>query len=154
MNETNLQPFNSETGKIGGQKSGEARRKRKHIRAYLDELLEMAEGETDTNNAAAVAIQILNQAKNGDIKALRLLLEVMGELDRNKTNVTVNNYEKDCQEAYERGRKEEQEYIMSLLPTSVLRQIANGELEPHERTKEELMEIVGLTQCSYHGNIK
>lgn len=160
MNEQNLRPITVETAKEMGRKagiaSGKSRRDKKVIKDLLSELLEIKPKDTETNqmlntyeldnnNGAVVAVRILNNAIDGDAKALRLLLEVMGELDRNKTTVTVNNYEKDCQEAYERGRKEEQQYIMSLLPTSVLRQIANGELEPHERTKEELMEIVGLT---------
>ena len=145
-----------EMGRKAGIASGKSRREKKLIKDLLSELLQkrpkdaetnemLDKYELDNNNGAVVAVRILNNAIAGDAKALRLLLEVMGELDRNKTTVTVNNYEKDCQEAYERGRKEEQDFIMSLLPTSVLRQIANGELEPHERTKEELMEIVGLT---------
>ena len=135
MNEKNLRPFTSETGKIGGQKSGEARRKRKQIREYLDELLEMAEGEADTNNAAAVAIQILNQAKSGDIKALRLLLEVMGELDRNKVSVEVVN--NDIEAAFERGRKQGQDDVYGVLTdkeliTIIARLDGKEELPPEE----------------------
>ena len=73
----------------------------------------MAEGEADTNNAAAVAIQILNQAKNGDIKALRLLLEVMGELDKNRVSVEVVN--NDIEAAFERGRKQGQNDMLEVM---------------------------------------
>ena len=134
MNERNLIPITNENAKEMGRKagiaSGKSRREKRLIKDLLSDLLEMRpkdaetnemldKYELDNNNGAVVAVRILNNA--------------------------INNYEKDCQEAYERGRKEGQDFIMSLLPTSVLRQIANGELEPHKRTKEELMEIVGLT---------
>ena len=145
-----------EMGRKAGIASGKSRREKKLIKDLLSDLLEkrpkdaetkemLDRYELDNNNGAVVAVRILNNAIAGDAKALRLLLEVMGELDRNKTTVTVNNYEKDCQEAYERGVKDGQQELISMLPSDVLRKIIDGELQPHERTKEELMEIVGLT---------
>lgn len=145
-----------EMGRKAGIASGKSRREKKLIKDLLSDLLEkrpkdaetkemLDRYELDNNNGAVVAVRILNNAIAGDAKALRLLLEVMGELDRNKTTVTVNNYEKDCQEAYERGVKDGQQELISMLPSDVLRKIIDGELQPHERTKEELMEIAGLT---------
>lgn len=145
-----------EMGRKAGIASGKSRREKKLIKDLLSDLLQkrpkdaetkemLDRYELDNNNGAVVAVRILNNAIDGDAKALRLLLEVMGELDRNKTNVTVNNYEKDCQDAYERGVKDGQKELISMLPSDVLRKIISGELQPHERTKEELMEIVGLT---------
>lgn len=160
MNEQNLRPITSETAKEMGRKagiaSGKSRREKRLVKDLLSELLEMKPLDADTiemldayeldkNNGAVIAVRILKLAERGDAKALRLLLELMGELERNKTSVTVNTYEKDCQEAYERGVEDGRSEIISMLPSDVLRKIINGELQPHERTKEELMEIVGLT---------
>lgn len=104
MNEKNLKPFTRQNAKAngakGGKASGETKRERKKIREIIAELMEMEAAKDDTmfldgydkiffTNSAIVAIKLLTKAKGGDIKAIRLLLELSGELERNK--VTVNN---------------------------------------------------------------
>lgn len=103
MNAKNLIPFTrqsaKENGAKGGKASGEAKRERKRIKEIIAELTEQEASNTDTmfanykldfyTNAAVVAMKLIDKAKGGDIKAIRLLLELSGELERNK--VTVNN---------------------------------------------------------------
>ena len=104
LNEKNLRPFTRQTAKAngakGGKASGETKRERKRIKEIIAEFMEQEASKDDTlfldgydrdfySNSAIIAIKLLTKAKNGDIKAIRLLLEIMGELERNK--VTVNN---------------------------------------------------------------
>lgn len=104
MNEKNLKPFTRQNAKAngakGGKASGETKRERKRIREIIAELMAMEAPKDDTmfldgydrdfySNSAIIAIKLLSKAKGGDIKAIRLLLELSGELERNR--VTVNN---------------------------------------------------------------
>lgn len=104
MNEKNLKPFTRQNAKAngakGGKASGETKRERKRIKEIIAEFMEQEAPKDDTlfldgydrdfySNSAIIAIKLLSKAKGGDIKAIRLLLEIMGELERNK--VTVNN---------------------------------------------------------------
>ena len=133
MNENNLKPFTvinaRENGAKGGKVSGESKREKKLIREYLTELLEMQapKGEIDTNynigntNGAMVAVRTLKRAKEGDTRALRLLFEVIGELDtKGKVNIEI-----EVKQAYDSGYKKALDDIMPLLPDDVLLKIAD-----------------------------
>lgn len=125
MNERNLKHFTSatakENGSRGGKASGEAKREKKKIREIITELMEQEAPANDTmfmdykldfiSNMAIIAIKLLSKAKNGDIKAIRLLLELSGELERNKVvvNNSVENIEEN--ELYLKGFHASQEVI-------------------------------------------
>lgn len=125
MNESNLKPFTKQNAKAngakGGKASGEAKRERKRIKEIIAELTEQEASNTDTmfanykldfyTNAAVVAMKLIDKAKGGDIKAIRLLLELSGELERNK--VTVNNNIENIEEneLYLKGFHASQEVI-------------------------------------------
>lgn len=126
MNEKNLIPFTKQNAKAngakGGKASGETKRERKRIKEIVAELLEKEAPKDDTlfldgydrdfySNSAIIAIKLLSKAKIGDIKAIRLLLEIMGELERNK--VTVNNNIENIEEneLYLKGFHASQEVI-------------------------------------------
>ena len=126
MNESNLKPFTRQNAKAngakGGKASGETKRERKKIREIIAELMEMEAAKDDTmfldgydkiffTNSAIVAIKLLTKAKGGDIKAIRLLLELSGELERNKVvvNNSVENIEEN--ELYLKGFHASQEVI-------------------------------------------
>ena len=103
MNEKNLKPFTKQNAKAngakGGRASGESKRERKRIKELIAELMEQDAPATDTmftdykldfyTNAAIIAMKLIDRAKSGDVKALRLLLEIVGELERGN-RVTVN----------------------------------------------------------------
>ena len=117
MNDFNLTPFTTETaienGRKGGIASGEAKRERKLIREIITDFMEqeatatdkmLADYKIDTyTNGAIVAGKLIDKAKRGDVRATKLLMEIMGELERGK--VTVNNIvEKDEDtELYKKG---------------------------------------------------
>ncbi len=126
LNEKNLKPFTRQNAKAngakGGKASGETKRERKRIKEIIAEFMEQEAPKDDTlfldgydrdfySNSAIIAIKLLTKAKNGDIKAIRLLLEIMGELERNK--VTVNNNIENIEEneLYLKGFHASQEVI-------------------------------------------
>ena len=136
MNNTNnLKPFTiinaRENGAKGGKASGESKREKKLIREYLTELLEMQapKEEIDTNynigntNGAMVAVRTLKRAKEGDTRALRLLFEVIGELDT-KGKISIEILDIEIKKAYENGYNQAITDIMQELPNDVVRNIA------------------------------
>lgn len=137
MNNTNnLKPFTvinaRENGAKGGKASGESKREKKLIREYLTELLEMQapKEEIDTNynigntNGAMVAVRTLKRAKEGDTRALRLLFEVIGELDT-KGKISIEILDIEVKKAYENGYNQAITDIMQELPDDVLLKIAD-----------------------------
>ena len=108
-NEQNLKPFvkgelSSEEaarrGRNGGKKSGEARRKRKAFAEAFDTLLERNFTDHNGNQlqgVEAIAAKVFQQAMNGDLKAIQIIRDTVGEMPVQKIE-TVNI----SPEAYER----------------------------------------------------
>ena len=112
-NEGNLIPFSqrteSEQRKIrvmGGIASGESRRAKKTVKECLKMYSEMkvtspdmksalkASGIADTEEmtyAVAMALQFMTAAMRGNSQMARLVMEMMGEVDKASVNVSVNN---------------------------------------------------------------
>ena len=151
MNQENLTPFTSETGRAAGRKGGiasaEAKRKRKQIKEYIDIILEDDTGEPVISNAEMIAVQMVNQAKKGNLKAIRLLLQLLGELDKDKVRIDINaNVEES--EAYKKGYADCQRYFFERLPDDILRKWASedeGEPQEVQHDPKVLAEICGLT---------
>lgn len=85
MNPENLRtPTTSEAreiGRLGGIRSGEARRERKAIRQALEECLAMEtelDGETVTN-VEAIAAAMVRKAREGDVRAFVEVRNSVGE---------------------------------------------------------------------------
>lgn len=140
MNKQNLIPITVETAKEMGRKagiaSGEARRKKKAIREFINEWLETEVSPDEVSsyfpenipvdlvsNSAVIAYRLVSMAKKGDIKSIRLLLETTGDITRNKVNV-VNNIDMEYQKAYDDGFKAGTESIISQLSEEELRRMA------------------------------
>ena len=86
-NEHNLKPVSSkkearERGRKGGLASVEARRKRKSLK---EELLLMLE---DEELQQSVAIALIKQAQNGNVKAFGMLRDTIGEAPVEKVQAT------------------------------------------------------------------
>ena len=86
-NEQNLKPVSSkkearERGRKGGLASVEARRKRKSLK---EELLLMLE---DEELQQSVAISLIKQAQNGNVKAFGMLRDTIGEAPVEKVQAT------------------------------------------------------------------
>ena len=86
-NEQNLKPVSSkkearERGRKGGLASVEARRKRKSLK---EELLLMLE---DEELQQSVAIALIKQAQNGNVKAFGMLRDTIGEAPVEKVQAT------------------------------------------------------------------
>lgn len=86
----NLKPFDSTTAKINGAKGGKAsakaRQEKKTIKKYLQLLLD----EGDFNGkcgAEAVACSVMQQAVNGNIRAMIFIRDTVGEKPINKMQV-------------------------------------------------------------------
>ena len=83
----NLRPVSSkeearERGRKGGLASGEARRKRKSLK---EELLLMLE---DEEVQKSVAVALIQEAQNGNVKAFGMLRDTIGEAPVEKVQTT------------------------------------------------------------------
>ena len=151
MNQENLTPFTSESGRAAGRKGGiasaEAKKKRKQIKEYVDILLESNTDGAELCDAGMVAFQMVNQAKKGNLKAIRLLLQLLGELDKDKVRIDINaNVEES--EAYKKGYADCQRYFFERLPDDILRKWAyeeEGAPQEVQHDPKVLAEICGLT---------
>lgn len=104
----NLKPVRSseearERGRIGGIKSGEARRKRKKLKETLSALLTLPPGitdqkdllmalgidEDDCNNQTLIAIAMIQAAAAGDVKAATWVRDTVGEKPLDKVEASV-----------------------------------------------------------------
>lgn len=82
-NVANLKPVKTteeakEMGRKGGIASGEARRERKAMRDLLEYLLTQKD-KSGSNNDLLVMSALVNKSKAGDVKAIELLLNLIGE---------------------------------------------------------------------------
>ena len=74
------------------------------------------------SNRAIIATKLIDRAKRGEPRAIKLLLEITGELDsRSKVNVNVGNIEET--EAYQQGYNTAHKELFSLLTDMELREI-------------------------------
>lgn len=147
MNNGNLRSYTKgsktakENGAKGGKASGETKREKKRIKDVLSEFLEMDALPSDMvfmeydlpyfNNAMIVAIKIIEKAKSGDVKAVRLLLELTGELERNKVVVNNNTENIEESELYQKGYKAGQRDVFANMTDAELYAFTER-LEKHE----------------------
>lgn len=127
MNESNLKPFTKQNAKAngakGGKASGETKRERKRIKEIIAELMEQEAPANDTmfmdykldfaSNMAVIATKLIDRAKRGEPRAIKLLLEITGELDRSKVSVNVGNVEET--ETYQQGYNAAHKELFELL---------------------------------------
>lgn len=86
-NDDNLKPVRSkkearERGKIGGKKSGEARREKKQLKEELILLLQAS----DTQEKISVAL--INEALKGNVKAFEVIRDTIGEKPITKSEIS------------------------------------------------------------------
>ena len=106
----NLKPVRNteearERGRIGGIKSGEARRKRRKLKDTLSTLLTLPPGisnqkdllmalgidENDCNNQTLIAIAMIQAAAAGDVKAATWVRDTVGEKPHDKVEASVQS---------------------------------------------------------------
>jgi hypothetical protein len=89
----NLKPFTKDNASEMGQRSGEAKRRRKLLRETLIEELEKetAKGSGLSKQEAIVAAVVKNVYDKPSAKALKILTEILGEME---INVNLNQSEK------------------------------------------------------------
>ena len=104
MNEQNLRPgahrLTVEEASKGGKRSGETRRKRKAFAEAFDTLL--GRNFTDHNGnqlqgVEAIAAKVFQQAMNGDLKAIQIIRDTVGEMPVQKietVNIPPETYER------------------------------------------------------------
>lgn len=145
MNERNLKHFTKETakenGRKGGKASGEAKRVKKKTREILADLMEQEAPAMDTmfskyemdfiSNRAVIAMRIVDKAKNGDARAIKLLLCLLGELQ--DTDELVNRET----EAFERGYRKGQADIYATMTTDELEAFLDRQLDEKEPKTNE-----------------
>ena len=97
MNEQNLRKLTTsearEIGKKGGKASGKARREKRTMKQLLEIALSLKvtnkKGET-ASRKEVIAIQLVNRAASGDLKAIDLLTKLIGEqIVRQETQVKI-----------------------------------------------------------------
>ena len=91
-NPDKLQPVRSkheasERGKIGGKKSGEARRKKKALREHLEALLAGKQGDMTT--AEALTLALVEKGLSGDVRAFEVIRDTIGEKPVEKSQQEV-----------------------------------------------------------------
>lgn len=64
-------------GTIGGRKSGEARRKKRALREYLEARLEIMSGDVTT--AEAITVALVDKALSGDVRAYETIRDTLGQ---------------------------------------------------------------------------
>lgn len=82
----------AKAGRKGGKASGEARRKRKAFAEAFDTLLERQYTDHNGNQlqgVEAIAVKVFQQAMNGDLKAIQIIRDTVGEMPVQKVE-TVN----------------------------------------------------------------
>ena len=106
----NLKPVRNteearERGRIGGIKSGEARRKRRKLKDTMSTLLTLPPGisnqkdllmalgidENDCNNQTLIAIAMIQAAAAGDVKAATWVRDTVGEKPLDKVEASVQS---------------------------------------------------------------
>lgn len=89
-NPQNLKPIQStkearERGRNGGIKSGEVRRKKRDMKAELLLILDIPIKDKKGHKVPprrAISLTLLKRALDGDLKAIKLILEIIGELPK------------------------------------------------------------------------
>lgn len=87
-------------GRKGGKASGEARRKRKAFAEAFDTLLERNFTDHNGNQlqgVEAIAAKVFQQAMNGDLKAIQIIRDTVGEMPVQKietVNISPDAYER------------------------------------------------------------
>lgn len=80
-NESNLKPLTTkkarEIGKKGGIASGKAKRERKLLKDLLMEAL--SKGTETDNEYVNITIALINQAKEGNVKAYEVIRDTLGQ---------------------------------------------------------------------------
>lgn len=123
MNEKNLIPFRSEveareSGRKGGVKSGEARRRKRNIKALMKALLESSVTDIDIYNstaalgfdneeityAAAIVAAMVREAADGNVKAFKEIRNVIGE-DNDAERLKLQKKELQLKEQLSQGDK-------------------------------------------------
>lgn len=112
MNEQNLKPNSERTpserkqlASKAGKASGKARREKRTMKQLLEIALSLMvtnkRGET-ASRKEVIAIQLVNRAASGDLKAIDLLTKLIGEqIVRQETQVTVKKDKFDDMSAQE-----------------------------------------------------
>lgn len=92
----------AKAGRKGGKASGEAKRKRKAFAEAFDVLLQRDYTDHNGNQLQgvdAIAMRVFQQAMNGDLKAIQIIRDTVGEMPVQKVEtVTI------APETYERVR--------------------------------------------------
>lgn len=112
MNEQNLKPNSERTpserkqlARKAGKASGKARREKRTMKQLLEIALSLMvtnkKGET-ASRKEVIAIQLVNRAASGDLRAIDLLTKLIGEqIVRQETEVTVKKDKYDDMSAQE-----------------------------------------------------
>ena len=109
MNEQNLRKLTTsearEIGKKGGKASGKVRREKRTMKQLLEIALSLMvtnkKGDT-ASRKEVIAMQLVNRAASGDLKAIDLLTKLIGEqIVRQETQVTVKKDKFDDMSAQE-----------------------------------------------------
>lgn len=95
MNDENLRTLTPsearEQGRLGGIRSGKARREKKRLRECLEECLSMTtelDGE-EVSNAEAIAASMVREARNGNVRAFCEIRDTCEGKPRNTVEVST-----------------------------------------------------------------
>ena len=141
MNNDNLRPPLSpsearELGAKGGKASGASRRAKKTIADYLKnwgsselndgdrEQLEKAGFGSDATKKTLLLLPLLEKAKEGNLKALEMIIALLGEDDKRETEIKLLRTEIAVLKAKEKGNNNEKEKVEVTLK---IEDLSNGD---------------------------
>lgn len=93
-NNENLVPFTKnskeakECGKKGAKKSAQVRREKRELKETLELLLTMENPRTKEDNQTSIALALLEQAMQGNVKAFEVIRDTIGQKPVNKEEIT------------------------------------------------------------------
>ena len=97
MNDENLRPVKSkkearERGRVGGIKSGEAKRAKKTMKEMLDYLLEkeIKTNKGDMSTLEAIMVSMIAKASKGDVRATEFIRDTIGQKPSDKVVGELN----------------------------------------------------------------
>ena len=117
-NEENLKPFTSDqsreeakkNGRKGGIASGKARREKKLLKDYLQELLDKKKIKIDgkeVDGATAITLKLIQQAMKGNVKAYTTIRDTLGQAPVQGINLTSEVGDDGLLSALEKGLSED-----------------------------------------------
>lgn len=79
-----------ENARKAGIASGKARRKKRELRELLELALSQPDAETGEDNYTAICVSLINEGKNGNVKAFEVIRDTLGQKPVEQQQMDMN----------------------------------------------------------------